>query len=483
VKKTMLVCNPWAFVVPGRLRDPSILNAPTRRKGSWKSVARAAESGRSAPPSAVARALWALGLVVALAPTFAVARPGTPNELRVQECGTYWDGVPRPGFGPPALCVQFWNTATESVRFEVELIRDGVPGWPAGLRIGCLTPRPPATAVSAPPRCTAADNLRSTATFARGGGSEGFFVAELDYDTNYCFRVRSRDDSDTVSELWSAQVCARTRAQPPAPAAPTVAVTFNPLHGTVTGQWQTVPSTWYTVQGSSSLNTLAGEVDRLVPAAAHESTASRPFTVGTVELTVPYGLAQAMDGEGYLLKVCAHTVSGTACSGWVSSLGDARPRSVQNAIVRQEVDATVASQTAAAGAASRQKAITQTVSQASVPTPSSGTPSHVPMAEAAAMTGRLTYSGDRCQSGFVWREANPEDHVCVTPEARTRTRQENQLAPTRRNAAGAYGPNTCISGYVWREAFEGDTVCVTPDVRQAVKEENHLGPSRRSGGS
>ncbi|MEE2690677.1 MAG: trypsin-like serine protease [Pseudomonadota bacterium] len=84
----------------------------------------------------------------------------------------------------------------------------------------------------------------------------------------------------------------------------------------------------------------------------------------------------------------------------------------------------------------------------------------------------------RCKSGFVWREARPGDYVCVTPESRARTANENAQAASRRNPNGAYGPNTCVSGYVWREAYDGDVVCVTPEVRALVKEENRLGPSR-----
>lgn len=93
----------------------------------------------------------------------------------------------------------------------------------------------------------------------------------------------------------------------------------------------------------------------------------------------------------------------------------------------------------------------------------------------------VSAAAGRCKSGYVWREASPDDRVCVPPESRARTRQENAAAASRRDPNGAYGPNTCIAGYVWREAFDGDVVCVTPDVRALVKEENRLGPSRTQG--
>jgi len=87
---------------------------------------------------------------------------------------------------------------------------------------------------------------------------------------------------------------------------------------------------------------------------------------------------------------------------------------------------------------------------------------------------------DRCLSGYVWREARSDDHVCVTPQSRQRAAQENRLAAARRvPGGGAYGPDTCVSGFVWREAYVGDTVCVTPAVRTQVREENRRARSRR----
>ena len=36
-----------------------------------------------------------------------------------------------------------------------------------------------------------------------------------------------------------------------------------------------------------------------------------------------------------------------------------------------------------------------------------------------------------CVQGYVWREAVPNDHVCVTPAHRDQAQMDNQLAPTR----------------------------------------------------
>src|SRR5215510_9889012 len=73
---------------------------------------------------------------------------------------------------------------------------------------------------------------------------------------------------------------------------------------------------------------------------------------------------------------------------------------------------------------------------------------------------------DTCKQGFVWREARPSDHVCVTPQTRAQTAEDNRLAASRIDPNNrAYGPNTCKQGFVWRDAFPGDVVCVTGQTR------------------
>lgn len=92
-----------------------------------------------------------------------------------------------------------------------------------------------------------------------------------------------------------------------------------------------------------------------------------------------------------------------------------------------------------------------------------------------ANTASVTIQGniaDRCLQGYVWREARPTDHVCVTPAERSRVAADNAAAPTRVNPSGPYGPDSCIQGYVWREAYNGDHVCVTPDQRTQAADDN-----------
>ncbi len=85
-----------------------------------------------------------------------------------------------------------------------------------------------------------------------------------------------------------------------------------------------------------------------------------------------------------------------------------------------------------------------------------------------------------CKQGYVWREAMPNDVVCVTPKVRTRTRQENSQASTRREPnGGAYGADTCKQGFVWREATSADRVCVVPTIRAEAAEDNKQAGARR----
>jgi hypothetical protein len=86
---------------------------------------------------------------------------------------------------------------------------------------------------------------------------------------------------------------------------------------------------------------------------------------------------------------------------------------------------------------------------------------------------------DKCIAGYIWREAIPDDHVCVSVQTHEQALQDNMLAGSRRNPSGGpYGPDTCLTGFVWREAFEGDHVCVTPETHSRAVQDNRQGPER-----
>lgn len=103
------------------------------------------------------------------------------------------------------------------------------------------------------------------------------------------------------------------------------------------------------------------------------------------------------------------------------------------------------------------------------------------VATAAVVTGSLAlapsahaqYGPYTCVFGLVWREAVPGDRVCVTPQWRTKTWNENALGPSRvQPGGGPYGPDTCKQGFVWRETRPSDHVCVPPLSRTQNQQAN-----------
>jgi hypothetical protein len=91
------------------------------------------------------------------------------------------------------------------------------------------------------------------------------------------------------------------------------------------------------------------------------------------------------------------------------------------------------------------------------------------------------FGPDTCLNGFVWRDAAPVDHVCVTPAVRSQAAADNaQAAAHRSPIGGPFGPDTCLQGYVWRDAFANDHVCVVPATRSQAAADNQAAASRRA---
>ncbi|HWZ45477.1 MAG TPA: hypothetical protein VNW97_18525 [Candidatus Saccharimonadales bacterium] len=89
------------------------------------------------------------------------------------------------------------------------------------------------------------------------------------------------------------------------------------------------------------------------------------------------------------------------------------------------------------------------------------------------------FGKDTCKQGFVWREAVPNDHVCVTGQRRDQTRTDNSKATERRANGSPSAPDTCKQGFVWRETIPADHVCVTPQTRADAKDDNRHAAERR----
>lgn len=99
-------------------------------------------------------------------------------------------------------------------------------------------------------------------------------------------------------------------------------------------------------------------------------------------------------------------------------------------------------------------------------------PAAMPLAHAAP-------DPDACIEGYVWREAVPDDHVCVTPAVRADVIADNRMADTRRETRHGKRPDTCKPGFVWREATPDDRVCVTLDTREQTARDNRDAATRR----
>lgn len=111
-------------------------------------------------------------------------------------------------------------------------------------------------------------------------------------------------------------------------------------------------------------------------------------------------------------------------------------------------------------------------------------PLSVPSLPRNSTLPNLPYGPDTCKSGYVWRDAIPNDHVCVTPASREQAVLDNSLRASRISPADhTYGPETCIPGYVWREVVPSDRVCVTPQVRDQTRVENSQFETNRARGT
>jgi hypothetical protein len=102
------------------------------------------------------------------------------------------------------------------------------------------------------------------------------------------------------------------------------------------------------------------------------------------------------------------------------------------------------------------------------------------------------YGADTCVPGYIWRQATPSDHVCVTATEREQVAYDNTQAAARScgneavkdpgcvAAIASYGNIACVNGFVWRGAYSGDVVCVTGSQRTQVTSDNSQASTRLS---
>lgn len=93
------------------------------------------------------------------------------------------------------------------------------------------------------------------------------------------------------------------------------------------------------------------------------------------------------------------------------------------------------------------------------------------------------YGPNTCLEGFVWRGAFPNDYVCVQPRVREQVVKDNRDAPLRTKSwlTDVHGrpSRACRDGFVWREAGPNDQVCVLIREREQAKKDNREAASRR----
>ena len=178
----------------------------------------------------------------------------------------------------------------------------------------------------------------------------------------------------------------------------------------------------------------------------------------------------------------ASVASGSAVNLVVSSGPPTAPPVIVPNVVGLSESAATAALTGAGltiGVVTNQNSATVPAGHISNQTPAAGTPVDVGTAVNLVLVRDCSYGPDTCLLPYVWREASPADHVCVTGETRSQAAYDNSQADARRNPyGGPYGPDTCLFGYVWREAFPGDHVCVSGETRSQAAYDNSQASSR-----
>jgi hypothetical protein len=142
----------------------------------------------------------------------ALARPGTPTGFSLFNCP----------FGPsvkPRVCGNFVNAASEEVIFEMDLKKNNQS---ASQKIGCFN------GTSNEGICWWPGQKYTRSKLERELKRPLFFeMTDLEFDTQYCARIRARRVSDSmVSEIWTGWSCARTPAAPRNPKPPEFTVKF-----------------------------------------------------------------------------------------------------------------------------------------------------------------------------------------------------------------------------------------------------------------
>ena len=276
------------------------------------------------------RALAALCVFVLASPLImsdvadARDRPGTPNNEKAYRC----NDVLRTA---PAVCVEFDNTASEPVRFDIEFTVNGTKVDDGRPPAKCTRAGGPRKYQKPLTNCEAATHFnqgsgrgyavvgRTSIDTDRFGNTvlpQAFRLNDLEYDSTYCFRFKARRVSDqVVSETWSNWVCAQTGGQPPKPSAPQNLVAVYTPGGL---DWRTNPPLvvlqWSPGDRSAVEQIVLKESPKTLPSGFFEIKRVE----GEVARFVDTPTEAEVDPNGgtatIFYRVCAVNISGKSCS-------------------------------------------------------------------------------------------------------------------------------------------------------------------------
>jgi hypothetical protein len=471
----------------------------------------------------------AVGLLAAL-PADARDRPGTPNNVKAYACGDALRDRPR-------VCVEFHNTASEKVRFETEVTRNGVPFPATELKMECLGRKelsdeekayyqrsynpitgtfkvPPPQRLQPTHWCHAGHGLsgyRGTASETErrtGSGAgldyvppQGFIVQNLEPRVEYCFRFRARRVSDeVVSALWSSWACAAGRDLPPKPSPPAnvsaeyFAASFKrntPYPNRVVLKWLGARNAAYYTVHSQKYPNVEWAKDHIVKAHSDEKW-RKEYRGGKVEYVDTVVVEpEVVAAGGNAVEFCAHNVVGTTCT-----------RTVPSRLVDAKM--TVPGRRTPAADAIRQSPVLEKTTQPR-PAPvrpdvvlnATQTPKDLMRTQSAAAAASVLRDQPKVlQQPSRVQPPAPVPSPAIAPSvmapqraslAASVFRPAPAAIPVAPQAPAALRPNAAINGacqvgFVWREARLSDHVCVTPQSRARVANENLTAGSRLNPG-
>jgi hypothetical protein len=253
--------------------------------------------------------LAAAGFAVAMLPGGAGAEPGTPSWVRANAVD---GGLQR----RPAVELLFkgWK---EKARFFVAVTRNGEP-WQfeaanPGFSQNCSNDFP--LAYHERYRCImpARASRNAADDWVDRPGTEGYAMLfrNLEWGSEYCFRLRAQGADGEYAKVWTGWACARTAPRPPLPSPPnSIKVTGLPATSGAGVVGNGTPARLL-VEWSSALAVAEFVVEKapLVPNAGFERI--RAMNGATHEVVFEHALAPAQPIQ---IRVCAQNVVGRACT-------------------------------------------------------------------------------------------------------------------------------------------------------------------------